>query len=162
MSIESKHAYRYGYLKSEEWQNVRIEALAREGGKCQVCGEESIGNDAHHIWYPENIYLTKEHHLVILCRDCHNFVHAVRPECKTRDEVKGKVEWKVFIDAVVLWRSSKLPVFTNAEGIKTINPVLLRQKLCRIKSDLQKRPPTKQEVGKAFTEIKKMIGGFAQ
>jgi len=114
MGIEGKHAYRFVYLKSEKWQNVRIEALAREGGKCQICGEESISNDAHHVWYPESIWETRSENLVILCRPCHEeelkqwksaaTVYVETPETtqalqdifqvvKTRlDEIKSKTE----------------------------------------------------------------------
>lgn len=158
MSIQSKHAYRFGYLQSEQWQNVRIEALARESGKCQVCGEESIGNDAHHVWYPDNIYQTTQEHLVILCRSCHTFIHEIRPECKTRDESKGRAEWQAFLNAILAWRAKKLPVFSNGDGIKYVNPVTLNETLMRLKQKLQQRQTvTKQEVGAAFTEIRKLI-----
>lgn len=77
MGIEEKHAYRFGFLKSEKWQAVRIEALARQGGRCQFCSEFSISNDAHHIRYPENIYDTCADDLIILCRACHNLTHSI-------------------------------------------------------------------------------------
>jgi hypothetical protein len=131
MSIESKHAYRFGYLKSEKWQAVRLEALLREKGKCQICQEESIYNDAHHIWYPENIYDTKEFHLVILCRCCHDFVHATFPECKTRDEETGREMWMKFYRAVITWRTSKLFLFSDDEDsdhlISPLTPKELRE-----------------------------------
>lgn len=107
VSIEGKHAYRFGYLKSEEWKTVRIEALAREGGKCQVCGEESIFNDAHHIWYPENVYETTEEHLAILCRPCHELLHALMPESKTSDEGIGRETWIRFRNAIQGWQMQK-------------------------------------------------------
>jgi ribosomal protein L37AE/L43A len=111
VSIEGKHSYRFGYLKSEQWKNVRIEALAREKGLCQICGEESISNDAHHIWYPENIYETTQGHLVILCRPCHDFLHAMLPECKTNDEAEGRAQWMKFFNAVKVWRINKAQLF---------------------------------------------------
>lgn len=111
MSIEAKHAYRFEYLKSEEWCTVRIEALAREKGKCEICGHESITNDAHHIWYPDNIYHTTEKHLAVLCRSCHSFLHAVLPECKTRDEEEGKKQWNTLRNALLVWRRDKIKLF---------------------------------------------------
>jgi len=117
MSIETKHAYRFGYLKSEQWQTVRIAALAREKAKCQICGHESVFNDAHHVWYPPNIWRTTEKHLVVLCRECHDFIHIVRPECKTRNEKQGLQEWQAFKLAVIAWRYSKGQVFEKAEGL---------------------------------------------
>jgi len=116
MSIESKHAYRFGYLKSEQWKTVRMEALVREKAKCQICDEESISNDAHHIWYPENIYETKEGQLVILCRTCHEFLHVMLPECKTDDEELGRAQWIKFRNAAERWRNSKALLFEHPEG----------------------------------------------
>ncbi len=117
VSIESKHAYRCVYLKSEQWQNVRPEALVIAGGKCEICNEESIFNDAHHIWYPSNIYKTNRHHLAILCRICHQFVHIMIPECKTRDEGLGRDYWLRFKNAIVAWRMEKADVFAGLTGI---------------------------------------------
>ena len=111
MSIEGKHAYRFGYLKSEQWCTVRIEALARENGKCEICGHESISNDAHHIWYPENIYETTEKNLVVLCRSCHNFVHVMLPDCKTNDEEYGVQQWHKLRNAILVWRREKIKIF---------------------------------------------------
>jgi hypothetical protein len=111
MSIEAKHAYRFRYLKSEKWCNVRIAALAREKGCCEICGIESISNDAHHVWYPENIYETTEKHLVILCRSCHTFVHAMLPDCKTNDEQEGLRQWNKFRNAILNWRREKILIF---------------------------------------------------
>lgn len=132
MSIEAKHAYRFTYLKSEQWQNVRIEALAREEGKCQICFEESIHNDAHHIWYPESIWDTTANHLVILCRPCHDFIHAMMPECKTKDEGDGKSNWIKFRNAILVWRGCKQGLFTSDEGIPK-EPKQLRQEYSRLK-----------------------------
>lgn len=75
MSIAAKHSYRFGYLKSEEWQYVRAQVLADCGAKCFVCGLESIHNDVHHKRYPKNIWDTKAGDCVSLCRPCHEKVH---------------------------------------------------------------------------------------
>jgi hypothetical protein len=75
MSIAGKHAYRFGYLKSEEWHGVRLIALVRDEFKCRVCGHESEKNDAHHVFYPESFWSTDPDCLVTLCRRCHDLVH---------------------------------------------------------------------------------------
>lgn len=139
MSIEGKHAYRFGYLKSEQWSNVRIEALAREKGRCQICTEESISNDAHHIWYPENIYETREFNLVILCRICHDLVHTLMPECKTSDEEKGRAGWILFSNAITAWTKNKISVFKEIPEENKFwyqSPIELRKELARLKSQL--------------------------
>lgn len=116
MSIESKHAYRFEYLKSDKWKAVRLSALVREKGKCQICEDESISNDAHHMWYPDSVWDTEERHLIILCRSCHDFIHAVLPACKTKDEEKGREEWAKFKNAILAWRRSKLLLFFQMDS----------------------------------------------
>lgn len=157
MSIESKHAYRFGFLKSEQWQNVRLEALAREGGKCQICGEESISNDAHHVWYPDNIYETKSDQLVILCRPCHDFVHAMLPECKTRDELKGKEEWIKLRNAIIAWRMEKIGLFKH--GYKRNSNESVRIALNKLKQACNRPPSPNQKkiVGEAFRQIFELV-----
>lgn len=161
MSIESKHAYRFGYLKSEQWRNIRIEALAREKGMCQICREESISNDAHHVWYPENIYETTERHLVILCRPCHEFVHSMLPECKTRDEDEGIAQWTRFRNAILTWRVEHMKLFCSTEGLKVVSAKDLRAELARLKTLLASRPSnckafSKDDIGLMFSRIRKI------
>jgi hypothetical protein len=145
MSIESKHAYRFGYLKSDKWKQVRLDALLREKGKCQICTEESIFNDAHHVWYPESIYETTEEHLVILCRACHNFIHAIIPECKTKDQEEGKNHWKKFYLPIICWRIQKQDLFEIVpseeqitEGLQKQAPRELRERLAEVLVQLKK------------------------
>lgn len=80
MSIEAKHAYRFGFLKSEQWQALRLACLARDDGKCRGCGKRDLSNDCHHIRYRENWRDTKFEDLRTLCRDCHKIVHAIMEE----------------------------------------------------------------------------------
>jgi hypothetical protein len=130
MSIEGKLYYRDVYLKSDKWQNVRLEALVREKARCQICGEESISNDAHHIWYPTPIWDTEERHLIILCRSCHEFIHIMLPDCnKTTDEQKGTNEWLRFKGAITIWRRTHAQIFLPGES-----PKELRNELARVKA----------------------------
>jgi hypothetical protein len=132
VSIEGKHAYRFGYLKSEEWQTVRIEALARDRARCQICREESIHNDAHHVWYPENIWETTVNHLVILCRACHGFIHDMVPECKTNDEEVGRAHWAKFQNAIKAWRCDKNRIFEGQQEL--VGPKDLRHAYFEMKA----------------------------
>lgn len=54
---------------------MRVEALAKADGMCDVCGFRNLGNDAHHVNYPHNIWETKCEDLVVLCRHCHDSIH---------------------------------------------------------------------------------------
>lgn len=116
MSLAARHAYRNGYLKSEKWQIVRLEALVREKGKCEICGRESHANDAHHIWYPDKIYDTTERHLAVLCRPCHILVHTFLPECKTRNENEGRDQWFFFRKTVIAWRLAQATTEVSREA----------------------------------------------
>lgn len=116
MGIEAKHYYRFGYLKSEQWQTVRIEALAREKGKCQICGEFSISSDAHHIEYPDNIWETKSSQLIILCRICHDLIHGV---LKVHDVKKHTAKQFYELAAYLrVWIEAK-----NKQEIPPVDPV---------------------------------------
>jgi hypothetical protein len=105
MGIESKYAYRFIFLRSDKWQALRLEALVREQAKCQICGEESITNDAHHIAYPESIWETTVDHLVILCRHCHGLIHQLMDIKNSR--LDGLYEFYRIAAALSLWREHK-------------------------------------------------------
>lgn len=113
MSIAQQHAYRFTYLNSEQWSNVRLETLASRGCQCEICGIESTANDAHHVWYPENIYDTKPMNLAILCRGCHDFTHSMLPECKTNEIELGLKQWEQFKNAINKWRSFRGDKYTD-------------------------------------------------
>lgn len=119
MGIEARHAYRFGYLRSEDWQTVRISALARENGKCQICREFSTSNDAHHIEYPSNIYHTKTEHLVILCRPCHDLIHAVLRITGVKSQTRS--EFIEFAEAFQTWINER-----NNSEIKKVKNMAVR------------------------------------
>lgn len=116
MGIEAKHAYRFGYLKSEEWQSVRIEALLRESAVCQICGHEEFSNDAHHVWYPKSIRDTAPEDLVILCRPCHELIHATMVIRRDRDE--AFMDFRMFTNAIKTWFGKRAEVYKNPERVK--------------------------------------------
>jgi 5-methylcytosine-specific restriction endonuclease McrA len=76
MSIDAKHSYRFGFLKSEHWQATRKIALARQKARCRICGKKDWSNDVHHVKYRKNLkHLWRD--LLVLCRGCHSIVHFV-------------------------------------------------------------------------------------
>lgn len=76
-SIAAKHSYRFGYLKSDHWQNLRLQKLAKEHGYCGLCRTDEWGNDVHHIFYRKSLYETQLCDLRVLCRRCHQLVHKI-------------------------------------------------------------------------------------
>ena len=67
---------------SKEWKNAVEDVIERENDTCQRCGkkhEKGTRNfDIHHIYsFDEYPYLrTNPDNLVLLCRNCHMFVHS--------------------------------------------------------------------------------------
>lgn len=90
MGIDAKHAYRFGFLKSEQWQTLRLTCIAMDEGKCVVCGKYDPKNDAHHLFYRETWADTKPQDLLTLCRDCHSDVH------KLGEDITAKELWKQY------------------------------------------------------------------
>lgn len=62
------------YLKSEEWQNRRADALHRARYACQLCNASDNGLDVHHRTY-ERVFNEWPSDLTVLCRDCHRKFH---------------------------------------------------------------------------------------
>lgn len=85
MSIESKYAYRFGFLKSEEWETLRLLCIATDEGKCVVCGKYNESNDAHHLFYRTHWKNTKVEDLMTLCRKCHKDVHDLGADILARE-----------------------------------------------------------------------------
>lgn len=74
-TVEGREFYRNTFLKSEHWASLRAEALLRYKTKCVFCGHADFSNDVHHVHYPKNLYCNHISQLVVLCRECHEFVH---------------------------------------------------------------------------------------
>ena len=58
------------YLRSQEWSELRDQAIARDGGRCMDCG--TFATEVHHRYYPPHIDETELDHLISLCRRCHS------------------------------------------------------------------------------------------
>lgn len=63
------------YLKSMDWQVVRLAVLERDNNKCKVCG--SNDNLQVHHWTYENLYNELEHldDLITVCERHHQIIH---------------------------------------------------------------------------------------
>lgn len=115
MSIEWKHFYRFEYLKSEHWKDLRIAKLASVDAVCARCKTRDLSNDVHHVRY-KNLYDVELLDLIVLCRHCHDLVHQFLNDvregifCKEADYR----EWEEFVN---LWggKPNAIP-----ELIKTI------------------------------------------
>lgn len=68
--------YRNNYLRSDHWQNLRLQRLVKSKCRCALCGKEDISNDVHHVNY-RNLKDVRISDLRVLCRKCHDQVHEV-------------------------------------------------------------------------------------
>lgn len=84
------------YLRSEHWQNLRLEKLATCDAVCHFCGIRSLSNDVHHVKYPSRLRDTQLRHLRVLCRDCHNTVHEVLREGPDINKLQtSALRWRI-------------------------------------------------------------------
>lgn len=97
MSISAKHAYRFGFLRSEKWQSFRLEVLALYEGKCVTCERYSLSTDVHHIWYPKGKLLVED--VRPLCRECHDSAHLLtNPKTYKSRKTAKKMFQKFFFE----------------------------------------------------------------
>ncbi len=76
VGIAAKAYYRFHYLRSDHWQNLRIAKLASVNAKCFYCWKRDLSNDVHHLIYRNWRDATLDD-LVVLCRECHELYHRV-------------------------------------------------------------------------------------
>lgn len=93
MSVNRKHFYRFVYLKSDHWKNLRLEKLVSVQGKCHVCKMQGFDFDVHHISY-RNLYDVRLDDLAVLCRKCHKHVHEVLDNLHMPDDQRVE-KWKI-------------------------------------------------------------------
>ena len=75
---DGQREYREGFLCSPEWANARERAIARDGGKCRICGRLAPLN-VHHFNYDD---LLDMDNLVTVCRYCHEVLTAAVKEAR--------------------------------------------------------------------------------
>lgn len=109
MGIEAKLAYRERYLQSEEWKDLRYKKFVRDGSRCEICGEDSIHNDIHHVFYPRVWSDTSVGDVVVLCRNCHSKIHLFKPSsAKTCSSA-----WETFLFIKKEVKKGRLPNSSN-------------------------------------------------
>lgn len=84
-TINGRHFYRFQYLKSDHWQNLRLEKMVEVDAHCLRCGIRDLSNDVHHVRY-RKLYDVELSDLIVLCRDCHKIMHEVLEASKIGDE----------------------------------------------------------------------------
>jgi len=85
------------YLKSGHWQELKKQALARDGFKCTSCGS-TLKLHGHHKLYRHNLRACTVEDIVTLCKRCHEQLH--RDKAKARKE-KRRQQAKIL--RAVIW-----------------------------------------------------------
>lgn len=67
------------YLQSDHWQDLRSQALRRDGYRCVKCGYTKT-LQVHHLRYRYSPYASLLEDLMTLCDECHGLVHGITTE----------------------------------------------------------------------------------
>lgn len=139
--VDRRHYYRFKFLKSEQWQTARSAALADADGRCALCLHRDISNDAHHVWYPRNIWQTKAEHLVILCRECHTLVHSVLPTPSSfKTEQEAKDAFSNFRASLLYWLDCQRALLGSRRRLEAFHQKEDKFcKICRWTEDIEHR-----------------------
>ena len=66
----------YRLLPSEVWDNIRNGIIAKNGRKCQICGETKGMMSLHEMWeYDDQKHIQKLLGFILLCKMCHHVKH---------------------------------------------------------------------------------------
>lgn len=130
--------YRQTYLKSEHWQNLRLQKLVESDCLCLRCGKQSQHHDVHHLNY-KKLYDVTTLDLVVLCRTCHDLVHEKLDQVKllTEEDPNEKAFsiWKLFLET---WGPHP-----NEHKELREQMILLRKRGAMRNSPKPKKPPQK-------------------
>lgn len=89
--------YRNTYLKSQDWKTLRLAKLNHQKERCQICGFTSSHNDVHHVKY-RRLYDVECQDLRVLCRGCHDGVHALLEKYPKLKSLPRAQIWKIVKD----------------------------------------------------------------
>lgn len=91
MSLTENQINHRAYLQSPLWKKIRQKAIDEYGTICGKCG--GYGTDVHHLTYDRVGGNELLEDLQVLCRECHEAIHAV--ERSTKKDKKGKTSCSV-------------------------------------------------------------------
>lgn len=124
-----RFTYRH-YLRSEHWQNLRLEKLAKVSALCHFCRFESTSNDVHHVIYRASLRETKLRDLRVLCRRCHDLVHQVLKEFPAiKKEEHTKSQWRICEQHVRRRLGQKISIPKEAMLVKQSDMALASSRL---------------------------------
>lgn len=100
MGLVERHTYRFGYLKSEKWLNLRLKKLAEADARCFYCDYRDLSNDVHHVYYAPSLNDTTTKDLRVLCREHHTRLHELMEaeiaKNPPTDHIKSNKSFRIF------------------------------------------------------------------
>lgn len=88
--------YRDVYLKSEDWKSFRKEVLQKQYHTCRLCRSKGFALDVHHLKY-KRLWDATVQDVKVLCRDCHNKVHALMKKYKLLKKLNVGRQWRIIL-----------------------------------------------------------------
>lgn len=77
------------YLKSAEWQEIRLHLIEKRNWTCERCGKQKKRLQIHHLTY-DRLYNEKESDLMVVCPSCHHDIHfPPKPKKQKPDKKKN-------------------------------------------------------------------------
>jgi predicted HNH restriction endonuclease len=72
-SREAQQRHRV-YMQTDEWRELRAQALERDGFRCRLC-DSKTAIEVHHRRYPRRDEIDHVRNLTCLCATCHGNFH---------------------------------------------------------------------------------------
>lgn len=116
------------YLQSDDWKHKRFKKLGKVN-KCEACNSKNCLH-VHHLEY-RNLYDVKQSDLMVLCEECHDYIHALLK--------RGDIDYK------------KMDVSIRAEETISIlnrEPVRKKKRTKRWRKKKRRSEPTLAEIAK--------------
>lgn len=88
--------YRDIYLKSEDWKSFRKIVLQKQHHTCRLCKTSGFALDVHHLKY-KRLWDVTVSDVKVLCRDCHNKVHALMGKYKLLKKLNAGRQWRIVL-----------------------------------------------------------------
>lgn len=126
--------YRSVYLKSDDWKSLRSERLSVANFKCEICGDDSVPLDVHHIKY-RKLFNVGRKDLRALCRQCHNAVHRLLKKYNKLKTLGRTKQWQIIISHMKhrlnVFRRRKVSSYNVADTFSRCRDVLVSLKMVK-------------------------------
>jgi hypothetical protein len=94
-------------LESPAWKAKRREAIARAGGRCQLCNSDAQPFQVHHRTY-ERVGWELPGDLIVLCGPCHRRYHQPRVAPRSRAGRRREIDQEILAivkdSGLIRWR----------------------------------------------------------